>query len=303
MSTLRTILLLLVPACLLVAFSFTPALGQGEGTPDATEQAELTRWFESQSKPRQELLKRRLRALKTLPKHKRDEYLKAAREGRPVLNDAQRDNLAKLRKLSYLERVRLFTLASEIEQARRANGREFTEAEKLEGKERAQAIVRILQRQRAAMFLRNLSPEQHERLRNLPPEQRLEEARKLMAEQRRESLEALAEIHPRVAELKVAAESTDKEIRAEARKELRQVMRELGTLDQLLQRLDNAQREEVMATLKEVGLEKGVEEVRKALRDQWTDSSRKRRPGGEGPVIQPDRPFRGPDNRQRPPRK
>lgn len=298
MSIPRAILLLLAPACLLLALSIVPAQGQADLPGNAAEQRELTRWFESQPKPRQELLKRRLRALKALPQHKRDEYIKAAGEGRPIMNETQRGNLAKLRKLSYLERVRLFTLSSEMEQARRVNTREFADAEALEGKDRAQAIVRILQRQRMNLFLRNLPPAEHERLKTLPPEQRLEEARKLMAEQRRESLEQLALMHPRVAELKIAAESADKDTRSEARKELRQIMRELGTLDVLLQRLDNNQREKVMATLKEVGLEKGVDEVRKALREQWTDPSRKRRP--EGPTIQPERPLRGPDNRQRP---
>ena len=87
-------------------------------------EAELRQWFNNLPESRKTELKKRLRALKRLPKDRQAALIKAAKEGRNVLTEQQRENIRKLGKMDYLQRVRLYTTAAELNVLRRTRGKD-----------------------------------------------------------------------------------------------------------------------------------------------------------------------------------
>ncbi|MBE7490916.1 MAG: hypothetical protein HS108_03995 [Planctomycetes bacterium] len=278
--TPRALLVFPLLSLLVLCASLRPVAAQTPPAEDART-AELRRWFDSLTPQRQELLKRRLKVLKRLPREAQTELLKNVAEGRPMLTDKQRENLEQVRKLPYLERVRLYTVSRELDMLRRANPAAFKRAN--ERPDRARALYEMLLIQRGQMAL---TPEERERAKTMRPEERMRLVRERLAEDGRERLERISFLDPRVADLRRAAAAGDETARAE----LRQAMADLGTLDMLLQRLSPERRQKTLEELRGLGLEKAVELVRRELRSQWNEQERKR----------PDRERPLPDNGARP---
>lgn len=263
-----------------------------------SREAELRQWFNNLPESRKTELKNRLRALKRLPKERQQEVLKAAKEGRSVLTDEQRQNIRKLGKMDYLERVRLYTTAAELQLLRRTRGKEFDEAMKLKGHDRVKALRGLMMEQRMMHFMRNLPIEQREALRGLKPVERQKAMRQWFKEESERRMEALEGFHPRIAELRQAAADGDKD----AKRQLRRTIADLRTLDMLLQRLEPEVRESVMSKIRDLTIERAADEVRKALQAQWQNEMRNRpgrkpRPEERGSMRpdrngMPDRPRR-----------
>ncbi|MCA8937389.1 MAG: hypothetical protein KDB68_14415 [Planctomycetes bacterium] len=302
MRFLSPILTLLIAFALVAGLSFTPAAAQDAAKPTTdSREAQLREWFNALPKHRQEELKQRLKTLKRLPKERREEMLQAAKEGRPILSDEQRKNLQKLRKLSYLERIRLYTTAAEIDALRRGpRAREFEQAMKLEGPERMRELRGMMFEQRQMMFVRSLPADKRREIMNLPENERRQAVRKLFEEEGRTRLQQLEGFYPRLAELKEAAQGGDKE----ARKSLRQMYADLRTLDLLIQRLAPEKREQIMTELRDLSMEDAANAVRKALQDQWQAERKGRNPGrrnNDRGTVQPERnAHRAPDQRRKP---
>lgn len=267
----RAVILPCLALLLLAVAALNPAVAFAQPAPATDARAqELQAWFEGLTPQRKELLKRRLKALRRLPKDKQADLLKAAREGRPLLSEAQRANLRRLKDMPYLERVRLYTLARELEMLRKNAPVAFKRA--LESPERERALGEMLLMQRAQMLL---TPEERASLPNMKGPERMRLLRERYEQNGRESLEELAFLEPRLADLRKAAAGGDDD----ARRELRRAVSDLATLNMLLQRLDKERRERVMAELKELGLdramEKAVDAVRKELRAQWNEAEKR----------------------------
>lgn len=266
-----------------------PVFAQGAAGDSAGREAELREWFNNLPESRQTELKNRLRALKRLPKERQAELVKAAKEGRPVLTDAQRENIRKLGKMDYLERVRLYTTAAELQVLRRTRGKDFDDAMQLEGHERVKALREMLFEQRAAQFRRNLTDEQQMALAGMTPAERMKAMRQWFKEESERRMEALEGFHPRIAELRTAAAGGDKD----ARRQLKRTIADLRTLDMLLQRLEPEARESVMSKISQLTIEQAADEVRKALQAQWQNEMRNRPNRGPRPEdrgsMRPDR--------------
>lgn len=296
------VLSLFVALALVAGLAVTPAAAQGKASDAATakpngREAELQKWFSSLPKHRQIELKQRLKVLKRLPKDRREEILQAAKEGRPILTDEQRKNLQKLRKLSYLERIRLYTTAAEVEALRRGpRANEFKQAMQLEGSERVRALRGMMAEQRQSMYLRNMPDEKRREIMSLPEGERRHAIRELFEQESRGRMQRLEGFYPRLAELKEAARGGDKE----ARKELRVMFADLQTLDLLIQRLAPEKREQMMTELRELSMEEAADTVRRALQDQWQNEKRSPdRRNNDRPAAMPDRGNqRAPDRRK-----
>jgi hypothetical protein len=295
-------LLLMVFALALVASLAVPAGAQSDSAKttsdrDATK-ADDAAWFSGLGKHRQDELKKRHRALKRLPKEKQEAILKAAKDGKPILSEEQRKNLGKLRKLSYLQRVRLYTLAAELNAARNFRPAEFRKA--MESDDRTTALRHLLAEQRATMFMRTLPEERRRELMRLPMDERKLAIKQVYEQESKERLAELETIYPRVNELREAAK-TDKE----ARRQFKQLMGDIKTLDLLLLRLEPERRKQVMAELRDLSMDEAANTIRKALKDQWQEETKrnkedreKDRKEGRNP---PDRNGnRSPENRRRP---
>jgi len=252
-------------------------------------EAELRQWFNNLPESRKVELKNRLRALKRLPKPRQQAVLQAAKEGGQVLTEQQRENIRKLGKLDYLQRVRLYTTAAELQMLRRTRGKDFNEAMQLEGPERVKALRELLNQQRRMQFVRNLPDEAREAVRGLSMAEREKALREMYREESEARMQALEGFHPRIAELREAAQGGDKE----ARRQLRRALMDLRTLDMLLQRLQPETRESVMDRIRDMTIEKAADEVRRALQKQWQNEMRQRpdrrpRPEDRG-SMRPDR--------------
>jgi hypothetical protein len=258
-----------------------------------SREAELRQWFDSLPESRKAELKHRLRAFKRLPEPRQREMLQAAKEGREVLTEKQRENIRRLRRMDNLERVRLYTTGAELQLLRRARGADFDEAMNLEGPERVQRLREMLHEHRRLRFFNDLPPEEREALRRMPPRERERAMHDRYRREREERLNELEKHYPRVSELRQAAEDGDRD----ARRQLRQTMADLRTLDMLLQRLGPKEREVMLQRIGDRTIEQTAEEVRKALQRQWQQESRQRpkrrpEPGDRGPAG-PERGDRG----------
>lgn len=286
---LRALFLFALMAALLVGATIHPASAQSAPVArplqqvDEARAAELRQWFESQTPQRQELLKRRLRAIKRLPKDTQAALIRNVADGKAMLTEKQRENLEQVRRMPYLQRVRLYTVSRELDMLRRANPAAFKRAN--ERPDRARALSEMLLVHRAQMAL---TPAEREQIKGLKPDERMRFMRDKLAQNGRERMERITFLEPRIADLRKAAAAGDEA----ARNELREAMADLGTLDMLLQRLTPDRQQKVMEELRGLGLEKAVETVRKELKNQWSEQEKKR------PRDEKDRP--GPDNGMRP---
>jgi hypothetical protein len=236
-------------------------------------QADLRQWYEAQTPQKQDLLRKRLRALRALKPPARERMLKLAAEGKPILTDEQRENLRKLRELPYLHRVRLYTLARELEMTRRANPAGIERA--MQAPEREKALLALIVMQRAQM---SLTPEERMQLRAMRPPERqefLRNRREAAEKEARARITGLEYLQPNIAELRKAAETDP-----QARRELRQAMHDLGTLDMLQQRLSLERREKVQAEIKDMNLERAAQRVQRELNAHWQSQrgEREKRP-------------------------
>jgi hypothetical protein len=285
---------ILVALALLLSLSVAPVSAQQSDSTKASSdsrEASLRDWFNGLGKARQEELKKRFRAFKHLPKERQQQIFKAVKEGKPILTEQQRENLKKLKKLDYLERVRLYTVAAELQALRRGRPAEFKAA--MESERPAAELHKLMLEQRVQMHLRSLTPAERAEFARLTPEQR----RERMQSEHKQRLEELQGFYPRFAELREAAAKGDKE----ARKELRQAVADLRTLDQLLQRLEPEKRKEMLAELRDLTIDEAAGKVRRALQDQWQKErkqpSRERK---DQPRMAPERNGkRGEDRRTR----
>jgi hypothetical protein len=282
-------LLMLAVALALVAAMAIPVAAESPTVPRDGDAG----WFEGLGKNRQEELKKRYRVFKRLPKDKQEAVLKAGKEGKPILSEEQRKNLQKLRKLSHLQRVRLYTLAAELNAARMMRPEEFRRA--MESDNRPEALRNLLADQRAQMFMRSLPPEKRRELMLKPEGERKEALRKLYQEESKARLAELEAIYPKVAELREAAK-TDKE----AKRQLKQMVGDLQTLVLLLQRLEPERRKQVMSELRDLSMDAAANEIRKALKDQWQEETKRNREDRREGRIQPDRNGLKPNDRRRP---
>jgi len=285
---------ILIALALVLSLSVTPAAAQQSDPAKAasdSREAALRDWFNGLGKARQEELKKRFRAFKHLPKERQQQILKAVKEGKPILTEQQRENLKKLKKLDYLERVRLYTVAAELQALRRGRPAEFKAA--MESERPAVELQKLLLEQRVQMHLRSLTPAERAEFARLTPEQR----RERMQTEHKQRLEELQGFYPRFAELREAAAKGDKE----ARKELRQALADLRTLDQLLQRLEPVKRKEMLAELRDLSIDEAADKVRRALQDQWQKERKQpSRDRKDQPRIAPERNGkRGEDRRTR----
>lgn len=274
---------ILIALALVLSLSVTPAAAQQSDPAKAasdSREASLRDWFNGLGKARQEELKKRFRAFKHLPMERQQQILKAVKEGKPILTEQQRENLKKLKKLDYLERVRLYTVAAELQALRRGRPAEFKAA--MESERPAVELQKLLLEQRVQMHLRSLTPAERAEFARLTPEQR----RERMQTEHKQRLEELQGFYPRFAELREAAAKGDKE----ARKELRQALADLRTLDQLLQRLEPVKRKEMLAELRDLSIDEAADKVRRALQDQWQKERKQpSRDRKDQPRIAPER--------------
>jgi len=259
-----------------------------QAVPEDARSVELRKWFEAQTPQRQDLLKRRLRVIKRLPKDKQAEVLKAVSEGKPMLSEKQRENLETVRKLPYLERVRLYTVSRELDMVRRSNPVGFKRAQ--ERPDRAKALSELLLVHRGQMAL---SPQDREHMKTLRADERMRFMREKLEQNGRERLERITFLDPRILDLRKAAAGGDQAARAE----LREAMADLGTLDMLMQRLTPDRQQKVMEELRGLGLEKAVDLVRKELKGQWSEMDKKRPNKEERDRPGPDSGFRPGDRR------
>lgn len=285
--TPRTVILFAALLAMVLLATLNPAVAQAAPGPDDARATELRKWFEAQTPQRQDLLKRRLRVIKRLPKEKQAEMLQAAAEGKPLLSEKQRENLDKVRKLPYLQRVRLYTVSRELDMARRGNPVAFKRAS--ERPDRARALGEMLLIQRGQMAL---TPADREQMKGMKPEERMRFVREKLEQTGRDRMERITFLDPRIADLRKAAAGGDETARAE----LREALADLGTLDMLMQRLSPERQQKVMDELRGLGLEKAVEVVRKELKNHWSEMEKKRpgkeerdRPGHEGSMRPGDR--------------
>jgi hypothetical protein len=258
---MRSLLLIMCALALVASLAIPAGAQETATTADAA-------WFSELGRNRQQELKKRYHALKRLPKEKQEAILKAAKEGKPILSDEQRKNLGKLRKLGYLQRVRLYTLAAELKAARTMRPVEFKRA--MESENRAEALRHLLADQRAFLFMRTLPPEKRDELQAMPPRERQEAIRALYEEESKARMAELEGIYPRLNELREAAK-TDKE----AKRQFKQMLGDLKTLDLLLQRLEPERRRQVMTELRDLSMDEAANTIRKALKDQWQEETKR----------------------------
>src|SRR5690606_26929855 len=163
----------------------------------------------------------------------------------------------------------------------------------MESERPAVELQKLLLEQRVQMHLRSLTPAERAEFARLTPEQR----RERMQTEHKQRLEELQGFYPRFAELREAAAKGDKE----ARKELRQALADLRTLDQLLQRLEPVKRKEMLAELRDLSIDEAADKVRRALQDQWQKERKQpSRDRKDQPRIAPERNGkRGEDRRTR----
>ncbi|MCF6228260.1 MAG: hypothetical protein L3J82_06295 [Planctomycetes bacterium] len=251
---------------ILLAFALlaSPLMAQTD-TPDSTRHAELQRWFNSLSPREQTKLRKRLRVINRLPKEQQKEMLKSAKEGKPALSRQQVQNLKKLGKMSYLKRVRLQILMRELEMAKKTNKAGFDSAMSKVGAERKTALLQLVRGQRTRMFMRSMPETRRRELENLTPVQRKRKMHEWFKADSKARLNKLSARHPRIKDLRVAAEKGDKQ----AKKELREVIADLATLDRMISKLTPERRRKVLAEIKDMDTDKAANRVRRAMNDQF----------------------------------
>jgi hypothetical protein len=241
---------------------------------DDEEAARLREWFEALPAERQMQLRARARAVQRLPRERQREILESES---PALEEPEVQNLERMRGIRYLHRVRLNSLRHELSMLRRFDNQGFQEAMELEGEERARALHRLLQRQRAAHFQRALTPEQRDELEALDDAQRVERLREMFREARTERRQKLIEAFPELKELREAAREGDDD----AAEELRERLSDVLGLDFLTFRLSEEARDRVFEAARDEGMDAAVQLAREELRQQWQQEMRRMRQNRE----------------------
>ncbi len=224
-------------------------------------------------------------------KEQQEKAREAAKDGRPIFTPEQRRHLESLRTMNKLQRLRLTTLAGELQQLRRTRGEAVRRLLEKEGPERVRELHRMIRMRRAMEFRRSLTPEQQVELDGLPERERVQRLLKMYEEETSSRRERLEQAFPAVGETRRRARAGD----ADAREELKRQLADLWTLDLMLQRLDAEAREKVFPELAKLSIEDAGDLLRTELRKQWQRDGRERRRNGP-PHRGPDRP-RGPDRR------
>lgn len=258
-----------------LALSAAPGAAQA-AKPDEARAAELRKWYDGLEPRRQRLLEQRLRVFRRLPRERQEDMLRAAREKREILSQQQRENLTQLKSMPYLQRMRLYTLARELEMLSKGMPVMFKQA--MEHPERERKVGELLLQQRVQA---TLTPEQREEFRKLPPNKKpefLREHREQNARERLARIEGLKFLNPRFDELVKSAATGDQD----SQRELVEARNDLATLDMLLQRLTPDRREKVTAEVRTPGkntaIEAAADMVKRELNAQYNETSRKRQP-------------------------
>jgi hypothetical protein len=294
----RSILKLFAAHLCLLALLASPVFAQGPDTPVSSdgsaaeadpEAAELRDWFNALPPERRMQLMNRMRAVRRMPPEERREVIE---DRRPVLSERERDNMQRLERMPYLQRVQYNGLSHELNMLRRFDEQGFNEANQLSGEERARAIHHLLQRQRAMHFQRALTPEQRAELEQLQGPERMRRLREMFREAAKERRERLVELVPGLDDLRRRAREGD----AEAREEWRRTMSNLLALDFLTMRLQPEARDRVFESARNDGFEAATELARKLLREQWNSDMHRERPqrGPRQGQPQERRGHRGP---------
>jgi hypothetical protein len=258
--------------------------------------AELRQWYDSLTPERKKELRHRARVYKRMGKEQQEKAREAAKEGKPIFTPEQRTHLESLRTMNKLQRLRLFTLANELQHLRRQRGEAVRKLLDKDGPERVRELHRMIRMRRAQEFRRTLSPEQQKELDGLSDRERIQRLLKLYEEETKSRRERLEQAFPAVGETRRRARAGD----ADAREELKRQLADLWTLDLMLQRLDAETRERMFPELAKVSIEDAGDLLRTELRKQWQRDGRERRRNGpphRGADRRPDDRPRGPDRR------
>ena len=200
----------------------------------------------------------------------------AAAEGRPVLSEKQQKALKQLKGMTYLQRVRLHTLKFELDLVRRGQRKEVKRAMSLTGAARARAIYRLIFRQRLGRFAKSLGAETLGRIRALPAREQFKTLAELYVAGKKARLSELAKSHPLYEDLRGRAIKGDRG----AKRDLRNILRDLATLDMLLQKLPHERRAAVMQQMKKLNTDDAARKLQNELRKGGKQERKKRRKGG-----------------------
>jgi hypothetical protein len=257
------------------------------------DEAALREWFESLPPERRNRLRHRQRVFKRLSKERQSEVLASARSGKPIFSAEENANLEKLRLMGDLQRLRLFTLANELQQLRRNPDPRVEKA--LRERNTRELYMRLRER-RARAFRETLPAEKRDELAKSPQPQRA--LMRLYDQETAARRERLIEMFPGIKETRDKARAGD----AKARAELRRNLADLWTLDMMLQRLHPQARERVLGELANRPVEDAGRQLRDELRKQWQRDRRERPPGRERPGRRHDGAVRPGEDRPRGPR-
>ncbi|MCC6572238.1 MAG: hypothetical protein IT462_00475 [Planctomycetes bacterium] len=256
------------------------------------EMEDMRQWFESLPAEKKQVLQRRSRALRGLSKDKQEAILSALKGDKDVFSPGQKEALKKIAALSPLQRLRLHGLRMEVEQIRKVSPEFFKGLEGMSRSERVAAWSRKVSQLRANRFVNGLDEKTREELKALPDAERIRKGREMFVNAARERLEALAKGQPQLAELRAKAEGGDKE----AKRKLAQMMRDLGTLDKLIERLEESKRAGIRAKVTAMPIDEAVRLVKDELGRDF-----KGRPKRDGPREKDGRDAKD-ESRHRPPR-
>lgn len=300
-------------AALLCALVVVPARADGSDTKPADaredqELAELKTWWEGLNPSRREELSRRLKAFKALSPEQQEQARKNLAARRRAFTDELVKNIEKLGRMSFLQRARLHMALFELEMLSRREPAEFKRISALPQKERAKAFSERIVQARQMRFLWAMPKEQREELIRLPQAERRQRVAALARKAWEERTAPLAAAHPRLADVKANAERGD----AAAQRELKQIWRDIDTLDMLIESIEPERRADMRKRVAEAIAKAGAdgkdagELLKKELRDfhrrkktNWpNDRKPESREGGFKDVPKRDGP-RGPRNGDR----
>ncbi|MDC1141548.1 hypothetical protein OAU50_00520 [Planctomycetota bacterium] len=254
----------LLQTILVFAVLASPLMAQVDASTQ-DRKAELQGWFKSLSPLEQSKLRKRLKAVKRLPKKQQGEIAKAVKEGKPALSKQTVENLGQLGKLSYLKRARLHILMRELEMVKKTDRKGYDAALEETGAKRNKALLELVQGQRARWYMRSLPEDQRRELMAMPADKRSKKLRARYMRANMSHMDELSKRHPRLKELRIAARGGDQQ----AAKELYAVTADLRTLDMLVRKLTPERGEKVLEQIKNMDTEKAAGHVRRALNEQF----------------------------------
>ncbi len=267
---------LLAPLLALAAVVCAAGLGAQAAT---DEPAALRGWYNELPAEQKRQLRHRMRVFKRMSPEQQQAAREAARAGKPIFTAEQRANIERLRAMNRLERLRLFTLAHELQQLRRGPNERARRLLEGEGPDRVRELHRMLRMRRAQEFGRSLPPEKQRELNALPERERIPALQRMYEQDTRERRRRLEQAFPAIEANRRLAREGDTEARALLRRQLA----DLWTLDLMLQRLRPQAREKALAKLSSLSIEQAGEMLHNELRRQWQREMPPRGPGRDGP--------------------